>query len=412
MTRFEFLTVGSALHDAAHLERVTTWISPMLEAAGGAQTSDPQGSENLALVVLTGGTEHAILSALGSRDEREPVLLVTHPGENSLPAALEALARLHQQGRPGRIAHLTGPHDRAGATRLVEAVTDLEVAATLRRTRLGVLGDPSEWLVASVPSGDDVARSWGPTLVPVPFAEVLETYRRAPGKAGAALSRSVQGGATAVLEPTIAAIDDAALVEPVLREIVERRSLDAITVRCFDLVTALGTTGCLALSALNDTGIVAGCEGDVPSALAMRWTSLLLDQIPWMANPAHVDAASGRVLLAHCTVPRALAGDYRLRSHFESGLGVSVAGTLPLGPVTLVRIGGRHLRSLWIAEGTSVPHEPLEGVCRTQLAVDIAASDATTLLDRPLGNHIVVVTGHHAARLRRFADGLHPPPAD
>ena len=46
-----------------------------------------------------------------------------------------------------------------------------------------------------------------------------------------------------------------------------KERLDAVAVRCFDLVTARGTTGCLALSALNDAGRVAACEGDLASAV-------------------------------------------------------------------------------------------------------------------------------------------------
>ena len=49
------------------------------------------------------------------------------------------------------------------------------------------------------------------------------------------------------------------------------RHLDACVVRCFDLVTDLRTTGCLALSWLLDQGVVAGCEGDIPATLTMVW---------------------------------------------------------------------------------------------------------------------------------------------
>ena len=73
------------------------------------------------------------------------------------------------------------------------------------------------------------------------------------------------------------------------------------------------------------------------------WAHELLELTPWMANPAQLDPARNMLWLAHCTVPRSLVESYRLRSHFESGLGVGIQGALPAGPVTLLRIGGKKM---------------------------------------------------------------------
>lgn len=44
----------------------------------------------------------------------------------------------------------------------------------LHRTRIGVVGEPSPWLVASTPSKQAVTDSWGPTLVDVDMQELLD----------------------------------------------------------------------------------------------------------------------------------------------------------------------------------------------------------------------------------------------
>lgn len=54
-----------------------------------------------------------------------------------------------------------------------------------------------------------------------------------------------------------------------LKDIVKERKLNYVSVRCFDIIAPLKTTGCIALSRLNDEGIIAGCEGDLPSTLSM-----------------------------------------------------------------------------------------------------------------------------------------------
>ena len=400
MVGYGYLPVSSPLHDAATVERLLTGLAADLVATGGRRTADTGYDAPLAVVVLTGGTEQQVLQAAAARPDHEPVVVVAHPWHNSLAAALEAVARLHQDGRPGRIVYLDGAP--TGRTVLAEAVHDVEVARQLRRLRIGAVGTPSDWLVASSPAPDAVRDAWGPEVVPIDMAEALAAYQDTAVDAGARLASAVVAGATMVKEPDAPAIAAAARVHPVLADLVRRYRLDALTVRCFDLVSQLGTSGCLALAELNDAAVTAGCEGDLPSAVAMMWTRLLLGETPWMANPAQLDLDKGRLLLAHCTVARSLTNGYRIRSHFESGLGAAVAGELATGPVTLVRIGGRRLEHCWIAEGTSVAQPVREGLCRTQLTVELPRPVLEGLLAAPLGNHLVVVPGHHRDRLMHW----------
>ena len=122
-----------------------------------------------------------------------------------------------------------------------------------------------------------------------------------------------------------------------------------------------------------------------------------------MANPAQLDPARNAMWLAHCTVPRTLVESYRLRSHFESGLGVGIQGTLPAGPVTLLRIGGKSLEQLWLAEGDLLRSGDAENLCRTQAEVQLTrGGNVTDLLRAPLGNHLVLVPGHHLDRLQSW----------
>lgn len=95
---------------------------------------------------------------------------------------------------------------------------------------------------------------------------------------------------------------------------------------------------------------------------------------------------------------------WELRSHFESGLGVAIAGELEAGPVTLLRLGGRRLEELLLAEGEAAPIPRREDLCRTQVDVRLAPGVVDDLLARPLGNHLLLVPGHHAGRLRAFRD--------
>ncbi|MCD6344467.1 MAG: hypothetical protein J7M17_02520 [Anaerolineae bacterium] len=215
---------------------------------------------------------------------------------------------------------------------------------------------------------------------------------------GPHLSRTVSG-ADEVREPSRAALQDGVRVYLALKQVVKTHALSALTLRCFDLVLRLKTTGCLALAQLNDEGLIAGCEGDLVSAVGMLWAARLLDSRPWMANPARLDEVRNTLWLAHCTVPRRLTQSYRLRSHFESGLGVGIQGTLPTGSVTLLRIGGKEMEQLWLAEGEILRAGDAADLCRTQVEIRLSAGHITELRCAPLGNHLVLIAGHHAQQL-------------
>lgn len=408
MSSFAFLPVASVLVDTPEaFERIAApWVTA-LQAAGGSRVAEDRAVEPgpLAFLVLTGGTERAVLDVVAKRRSAGvggPVLLVAHPNNNSLPAALEALAALRAHGAAGRVVFLSSPEDEKGRRALREAVEDASVADALSRARIGVVGEPSDWLVASSPDAETVRSSWGPTVVPVPIERLFEAMARIDGATGVREAERFVASATACVEPSQRDLADAGRVVAALRALVRAERLDALTVRCFDVVLRSRTSGCLALAALIDESVVAGCEGDLPSTIGMLWTRLLTGETPWMANPARIDEEKNEIVLAHCTVPLSIVEEHRLRSHFESGLGVGIQGRLPLGPVTLARIGGARLERLWLAEGSIVATGDEEDLCRTQALVRLSAGEAGELLRAPLGNHLVLVRGHHAERLRSW----------
>lgn len=403
MTACSVLPLTAALHGADVTEQLLRSLRPVLRVPGVqvvAAAADAKATTPLALLLVTGGTEQMAIDAWRARQAvapGEPVLLLTHPQHNSLPAALETLARLQMDGARGRIVML-----QPGTTseELEDALRDITVWHGLHRARVGLLGAPSEWLVASLPTPDALRHRWGPTLVEVPLPHVMERFDEnieAPIAVPVRLAAH-PGERT----PHPADIETAARFEPVLRGVANDERLDAITVRCFDLVTDAFTSGCLALSSLNDRGIVAGCEGDIASTVAMLWVKLQLGSTAWMANPSEADRETGLIELAHCTVPLSMVSGYRLDTHFESNLGVAVVGELPAGPITLLRLGGEELEHLWCVDGEALPTTPRAGRCRTQLDVRVDPAAVGELLDHPLGNHLVVVYGHHASELRAW----------
>lgn len=120
-----------------------------------------------------------------------------------------------------------------------------------------------------------------------------------------------------------------------IRRVCQEENLDALTLSCFSLIQSLKTTGCLALSLLNDEGIPAGCEGDLQSIMTLLMVKELIGKPGFMANPSFVDLARNEVLLAHCSIPTKMAEEFIIRNHFETESGIAIQGIVHPGEVTL-----------------------------------------------------------------------------
>jgi len=395
---FCYVIVASPLHDAATVERVTADVRKVLGDLGGERVDELDGSVDgpLAILVATGGTEAAILDIVRRRHLTapfEPVVLVTHRLHNSLPAALEALARVRADGGHGRIVQI----GEAGGAALATVIADVAAIHQLHRTRLGLVGEPSPWLVASVPDSDQLRSRWGVEIVPIDIGGTIRAFSETSPRAAHDVAVHFSGS-----KPPTAELVKASTLHPVLVDAMHAAHVDAVAVRCFDYLGELCTSGCIALAELNDSGIVAGCEGDVASAVAMLLVRALFDQPSWMANPASIDDEDDCILLAHCTVAPSLVGDIELHTHFESGIGVGLRGRFDPGPVTLLRLGGRGLDRIWVADGAVESTGDADDLCRTQVMVRIDPGRAASLLDAPLGNHILLFLGHHRDRIERW----------
>jgi L-fucose isomerase-like protein len=411
--KFGFFPIRpNSLIDETAFTAITGDYVRALEALGGEVwdvDTRADDTNQLFIFVATGGTEQVVLDVWAKRQRKvsdEPLFLIAHPGNNSLPATLEVLARLQQNGARGRIFYLEAPDDVRGLQDITNAVLDERVRRNLLKARIGLIGKPSDWLVASSPDPSTIKEAWGPEVVPIEMGEVVEILE---SFSDADLEPHVSpfaAGAEKVVEPNLTELFDVARVYLALKQIVADHALDALSVRCFDFVQHRKTTGCFALAQLSDDGLIAGCEGDVVSTVGLLWAHELLGVTPWMANPAQLDPDNNTLVLAHCTVPRTLVESYRLRSHFESGLGVGIQGTLPAGPITLLRIGGKLMDQLWLAEGEILRSGNSENLCRTQVEIRlIRGGTISDLLRRPLGNHLGLVFGHHLDRLRTWWEG-------
>ena len=390
-------TITSGLHDEQSVAKLSDQFLQGVFPEGnyefkGADFSD-FGSHELDLIyVRTGGAEGIFKSLLPEMLSKgiERYYLLTSGKSNSLAASLEILSYLRQQGLKGEVLHGSPEY-------LQQRVHTLETVASARKKlqgmRIGVIGQPSDWLIASHADPMAVMDKLGARLVEIPMEELLREIAKAPSENAPAdepmadnVRRSYPG---------------ATQVYHALEKLVARYELGAFTLRCFDLLTAVGNTGCLALASFNADGIPASCEGDVPALLSMMIAQALTGVTGFQANPSRIDVETGQMLFAHCTVPFNMVTDWQYDTHFESGIGVGIHGNLPEGPVTVFKVDGKLSRH-FAAAGELLHNQYEDNLCRTQVVLQLRPEDARYFLTDSIGNHHIILPGHCKALLEEL----------
>jgi hypothetical protein len=231
--------------------------------------------------------------------------------------------------------------------------------------------------------------------------------------------------AAKVLEPSDKTILDAARLYVLLRSLVEKEGLAAISIDCL----SFSFSGkpplplpCLAFTRLRDDGITAPCEADVCALL----TSMVLQEISrkpaYQCNVSEVDLQKSSAVLRHCVAPLRLMGRnapplaYNLRDYHGMGKGATAEVEFPSGIDVTLGLFTKDLKSfvLWPGKtqsrvndiessptGNAPPANATSTVrkyCSNQLAVKLI--DIDRLHQNLAGCHHVMIAGTYKKALR------------
>ena len=393
------------------------------------------------IYVRTGGTEGLFRKAF--RPNWKHVRLLASGESNSLAASMEILSWLNRNGLSGEILHGT-PQEIVAWLKGTHPCPSTAFCKPLGRSkvlsgkRYGVIGRPSDWLISSDVDYSAAADLLGAELIDIDIEELISLWNEsavaAQGSSGVAElfpkgvlcsaernSRAAEADSDtyhSAVRNSVAEVAESLSLKPLnvpkygnliseaefekalrvydsLCTIVNKHKLNGLTLRCFDLLTAIGTTGCMGLALLNSRGIVATCEGDVPAMLSMAVSQQIAGTPGFQVNLSRI--SGNDLLFAHCTVPLNIVRDYCYDTHFESGIGVAVHGEFAEGPMTLFKIGAK-LDEFVAEDVTLTANQYGDNLCRTQVHIQ-APGLSDYLLRRPLGNHHILIPGAYAAEL-------------
>ncbi|MFA6941740.1 MAG: hypothetical protein WCQ54_12320 [Clostridiaceae bacterium] len=340
------------------------------------------------IYIKSGGVEGNFLKFY--KNLKSPILLLTN-GYNSFAASLEILSFLKGQGIKGEILQGDIPYI-SSRIQTYKKINETNIA--LKGARLGVIGKPSDWLIASQVNYPKIKSKTGIELVDIEVSELIEETKSCHKINIEKRNQLLERGFSEK------EVSESLKVYGALRDIAKKYNLSGLTVRCFDLLATLKTTCCVALSFLNDEGIVSGCEGDIPSLISMFILNKLTGEKVFMANPSSINMEDNSIILSHCTVPISMCTSFSLKPNFESGIGIGIKGEITVGDATIFKLSNT-LDEYFVSSMVIEENLNDENLCRTQIKA-VLNEDVKYFLKAPLGNHHLVIEGDYTEIIDSF----------
>ena len=348
-------------------------------------------------LIETGGTEMLFKEYI--KEHPTPcVILLCNQKNNSLPASLE----IQTYCELNNITCVLFPKSDILSPSLVGLLNAFLDKESFKGHRLGVLGTPSPWLIASLMDYSKIKKHFDIEMVDISLDELYEEVDKI-----AEIDVENVNHFDDLMKRTLNkdTLLFALKIYLALKNIVNKYNLNGFTIRCFDMLDKYKNTSCLALALLNEEGITAGCEGDVPSLLTMHILNSITGRSSFMSNPSYLDIKNKRMTFAHCTIPLNMVKSFNLPTHFESDCGVAIEGEMDLSDITMVKIclntnkDSNNYFDYFLIESKIVENPHLQGYCRTQFTIEIEDEEQmNSLMFGPHGNHVVITYGSYGAR--------------
>lgn len=348
------------------------------------------------LFIATGGVERLVIQHFEQLPR--PAIMLADGMQNSLAAALEISSWLRGRGMKSEILH-------GELSEIIKRIfvlhSNFKAQRKLCGLRIGVIGTPSNWLVASNVDYLLAKRRWGVEYIDIPLQRVCDYYHQMTDNEVGEACAELAEKALACREATPDDLIKAMRLYRAIKKVVEEERLSALTLSCFRLLELTGATGCLALSLLNDEGIIAGCEGDLQSVFSMLVVKVLTGKSSFMANPSMINARTNEIILSHCTIGISQTEKFIIRNHFETESSIGIQGILPTGDVTIMKCGDESLDEYYLTTGTLTDNTNYINMCRTQVRIKMN-TPADYFLKTPLGNHHILLYGNDEKVLNEF----------
>jgi len=273
-------------------------------------------------------------------------------------------------------------------------------------------------------SEEQVVNSTGVRILYRPIEELAALLNDVDeASAGSEMARW-KNEAMEIVQVSDKTILDACRLYILLRSIIEKEGLSAISIDCLSFSMSpkpILPYPCLAFSRLRDEGIAATCEADVYGMLSLMFLQEISRKPAFMCNVNSVNVQESTILLSHCTAPLKLHGSnaapvgYRLHDYHGFGRGVVpeveftlgmevVAGAFTRDLKSFVSWPGRILGQAKDTERSSSKNSITLDVCANTM--DVKIKDADHFLQNIPGAHLIMIAGNHTNAIEDALFGM------
>jgi len=340
-----------------------------------------QSMDVIIAMACTGGVSRLIIRL---SECNKPLIILSHPKQNSLASAIHASIIMRSKGR------LFLMHHNLSKRNLLDFIKKLELAkvlADLSNKKILLIIPSEKWLLEEGYDLNELKRVFGIEVELIKLDEFIKIYEKAKvdHELVEKFSRAKKLGIDEEEVRKSAKVFDA------IKSLIAKRNAIAYGIRCFPFILSTSVTPCLAISHSIDSGIIGACEADLGALITMLLAFSISKQSVFMGNIE--DISGNQIVLAHCTIATSLVKDYFLLSHFETNSSVSIRGILPIGEkITLLRLSN-DFKKLFLATGEIIRGEAWsDEFCRTQFMIKLDR-DASTLIENPISSHLIMIRG-------------------
>ena len=286
---------------------------------------------------------------------------------------------------------------------------------------------------------DLVYRRTGVRIQFRPLEELAALYKEVDAKDAVREMEQWKREATEVIGVSDETIVDACRLYVLLRSIVEKEELSAVSIDCLGFTLSPNPVlpyPCLAFARLRDEGVTAACEADVCGMLSSMFLEEISRKPSFMCNLMSVDPLYSKIVVSHCVAPLKLNGldaaqmRYKLHTYHGSGRGAVPEVEFPLRGQVLTGGFSKALKSfaLWpgriesqVMDTDHAPSRsgPVNNVCANTM--DVKIKDTDRFLQNIPGLHQIMVLGNYTRAVEDALFGMNvtlvgpvnfaPPPA-
>jgi hypothetical protein len=187
--------------------------------------------------------------------------------------------------------------------RLAVTVRALTAVVNLKGANVGLVGSVAPSFDNLIIDDRQLRKQLGINVVHVEFDEVLQKAKAYTDAARLeTVTQAIQSGADTLDLPKLEELEKTARLQMAFEDMVRERNLDALAISCWPrFQSEYDLAICTLMGQLNESGIVAACEGDIPSAVSMLALHLMAQgDVVTLMDLVTVDDSDDSILFWHC----------------------------------------------------------------------------------------------------------------